>query len=372
MAFSFNTLVSPGVGALTPYIPGRPPPALQKTFALHRARALASNENVLGASRRAMRVARRAVRDVHLYPDGGAHDLRDALAAHYAIDVERILVGNGSNDVLVLLAQSFLSERTSAVYSKHAFVVYALATQMCGATPLVAQAHLWGHDLKAMLKLVREDTRIVFVANPNNPTGTWVSGDALRDFMRALPAEVLVVVDEAYYEYVNVSDYPHSLTLQREFPNLIITRTFSKIYGLAGLRVGYCIADPEIVAILNRVRQPFNVNHVAQKAAMAALGDSAHVRRSYKMNNAGLMQLSKGLNALGVEVLPSVANFVCFKVPDLLKEDELYSSLLSRGIIIRSVAKVYDMPGYMRVTVGTRSDNSAFLNALGQCIKHAL
>lgn len=371
MASSFMGLVNPGVAGLAPYIPGRPAAELENVFPLDKALNLASNENTLGPSTKVLRAVRAATGKMHLYPDGSTHDLRIALAEHYGVGPERLFTGNGSNDVLVLLAQSFLSERTSAIYSEHAFVVYALATQMCGAKSLVAKARAWGHDLQAMSALVRDDTRMLFIANPNNPTGSWVTHGALHTLLKALPRDILVVVDEAYYEYVSVDDYPDCLSLQADFPNLVITRSFSKIYGLAGLRVGYAIADPEIVGVLDRVRQPFNVNQLAQTAAIAALQDQEHVVDSRAMNSAGLVQVVKGLGSLGVSALPSVGNFVCFEVPKPLTEERLYMMLLERGVIIRMVGKVYDMPGYMRVTVSTSADNRVFLRAFGQCIDDA-
>ena len=372
MTHFFEDWINPGVKSLTPYVPGRPAPTINGKAHKDTPINLASNENVLGASKSSLRAAREATGSLHLYPDGGSYYLRDALAEYHSVNRDRLIIGNGSDDVLEMLAQSFLSSGRSAVFSKHAFVVYALATQRCGATALVAAARNWGHDLKAMLALIRKDTRIVFIANPNNPTGSWVDHDTLREFLRAVPSHVIVVVDEAYYEYVEDSNYPNCLKLQREFRNLFITRTFSKIHGLAGLRVGYGIADAEIIGILNRVRQPFNANHVSQQAAIAALDNEQHVLKSREMNSAGLKQVSEGLKALDVEVLPSVANFICFGAPVPLTEDTMYKELFARGVIVRAVGKVYDMPGYLRVTVGTSTHNKVFLRAVKECIDNAL
>lgn len=368
---SFEELVVPGVDGLLPYIPGRPI-EMRDNHAFSKVRNLASNENVLGASKNVKQAVAKAAKNLHYYPDGGAYALRGALAKHYSIDTDRLIIGNGSDDILEMLAQCFLSTNRSAVFSKHAFVVYALATQRCGATSLIADAHNWGHDLDAMLEMVREDTRLVFIANPNNPTGSWINHDQLQEFLRAVSPDVLVVVDEAYYEYVAEKSYPNCLALQKQFRNLIVARTFSKIYGLAGLRVGYSIADPEIIGIMNRVRHPFNVNYIAQVAAIAALEDQKHVHHSYEMNIAGLKQISDALKDLNVEVLPSVANFMCFAAPLPLTEEELYRQLLTYGVVIRPVGRVYDMPSYLRVTVGTHADNKAFIRALKQCLDNAV
>jgi histidinol-phosphate aminotransferase len=372
MSHSFEDLVNPGVNGLTPYVPGRPIPEVSGASKKDIPINLASNENVLGASREAKRAAREAAEELHLYPDGGSHYLRDALADHCKVGSECLIVGNGSDDVLEMLAQSFLSVGRSAVFSKHAFIVYALATQRCGATALVAPARNWGHDLQAMHALVREDTRIIFIANPNNPTGSWVNHDELHEFMCKIPANVLAVVDEAYCEYVEARTYPNSLELQKKFRNLLITRTFSKIHGLAGLRVGYGIGDPEVIQILNSVRQPFNVNHISQKAAIAALKSDKHVMKSREMNKSGLKQISEGLGDMGIETLPSVANFVCFGAPLPLTDQELHKQLLARGVMVRAVGAVYDMPGYLRVTVGTSAHNRTFLRAMKQCMDDAI
>lgn len=365
----FARLANASVRQLSPYIPGRPPQDLLGDMSLNDSLLLASNENVLGPSAKAMAAAQAALKEVHLYPDGAGNALRQALAIHHKISVDQIVLGNGSNDVLLLLACAFLSKNTSVVYSKHAFIVYDLATTLFNATALVADAKQWGHDPQAILNLVRNDTRMIFIANPNNPTGTWLSQAQLISIMQGVSADVLVVVDEAYYEYVTVSDYPDTLSLQKEFPNLVLTRTFSKIYGLAGLRIGYAIADASIIVLMNKIRQPFNVNHIAQKAAIAALTDRQHVNDSRAMNTAGLEQLTLGLRSLGLEVLPSIANFVCFAVGDENSAQACYQALLKQGVIVRSVGVVYDMPGFIRVTVGTVDQNIKFLDSLAESLK---
>ena len=258
----------------------------------------------------------REQRDIGLYPDGSGFKLKQALARKHGCNTNCITLGNGSNDVLVLIAEAFLSPQSEAVYSQYTFAVYPIAVQATGATARIAPANPaghampLGHDLAAMAQLINERTRLVFVANPNNPTGTWVSADALRRFVAAVPEQTLVVVDEAYIEYVSAADFPDASRWLAEFPNLIVTRTFSKVYGLAGLRVGYALSHPSVADMLNRVRQPFNVNTIALAAALAALDDAEHLQRSVETNRAGMAQLQTGFDALGVRHLPSAGNFV--------------------------------------------------------------
>ncbi|NJD08809.1 MAG: histidinol-phosphate transaminase, partial [Methylococcaceae bacterium] len=275
-----------GVQGLTPYQPGKPISELERELGISNIVKLASNENPLGPSPKALAAISGLLGELHLYPDGGGFELKAALARHLNVGADQITLGNGSNDVLDLVGRAFLGPGTAAVFSAHAFAVYPIVTQACGAELRVAKAHdggegpAYGHDLKAMAKLIDEPVRVVFVANPNNPTGTYLRRDELRAFLAAVPPQVVVVVDEAYFEYVDFPDYPDCLQWLKDFPNLIVTRTFSKAYGLAGLRVGYAVSSPALADLLNRVRQPFNVNTLALAAATAALGDREHLDRT--------------------------------------------------------------------------------------------
>ncbi len=371
MAVDFAALTNPGVARLRPYRPGMPEAELHRRLGLPTASILklASNENPLGPSPRAVAVLRDELGTLHRYPDASGHELKRALATHLAVSAERIVLGCGSNELLLLLSQSFLSATNSAIYSQHAFVVYPMAVGLSGAKALVAPARNWGADPVAILQLLRDDTRLIFIANPNNPTGTWLDATAMEQLLKALPPTVIVVLDEAYCEYVEQPDYPDCLALARRFPNLVLTRTFSKLHGLAGLRVGYAIADPSIADVLERVRAPFSVSSVAQSAALAALDDEAHQRRSRAVNHAGREQLESGFATLGLAWIPSAGNFISFSVPaGDVGAKRVHSDLLAAGIIVRPVAEDYALPGHLRVSIGTEQDNQRFLTALGAAL----
>ncbi len=350
------------VRAIAPYQPGKPISELAREIGLKEESIvkLASNENPLGASPKALAAMRAALDDVARYPDGNGFELRAALAKMYGVAAERIVLGNGSNDVLEMAAHAFLAPGASAVYSQHAFAVYPLATQATGAAGIEVPARDFGHDLDAMARAVRGDTRVVFVANPNNPTGTWLAPDAMHAFLRKLPADVLLVLDEAYYEYLDPGLRGDSLGWLEQFPNLVVSRTFSKAYGLAGLRVGFAFAHPQVAGLMDRVRQPFNVSSIAQAAAVAALADQEFVHESRALNARGMQALITGFKQLGLSWIPSYANFVSFKVP---KTAEVFQRLLRQGVIVRPIAG-YGMPEYLRVTVGTGAENARFLAAL--------
>ena len=361
------------VSGLAPYVPGKPLDELERELGIQGAIKLASNENPLGPSPAALHVLREHAANVHLYPDGNGFKLKQALAQTLGVGIDSITLGNGSNDVLDLIARAFLGQdmgkHRGAVFSEYAFAVYAISTQAVGGLAQVAQAlpadhaqQPYGHDLAAMRAAITEQTRVVFLANPNNPTGTWVEKDALYAFIASVPADVLVVVDEAYIEFVDEdSDFPNALAWLAEFPNLIITRTFSKIHGLAGLRVGYAVSHPQVAEVLNRVRQPFNVNLLAMDAAIAALSDSEHIERTRKLNSAGLAQVRAGLANLGLSALPSMGNFLCI---DMRRPAHVvYDALLRQGVITRPVAG-YGLPQHLRVSIGTEAENARFLEAL--------
>jgi histidinol-phosphate aminotransferase len=356
------------VRAIAPYQPGKPISELAREMGLKEEGIvkLASNENPLGASPKALAAMRAALDEVARYPDGNAFELRMALAKMYGVAAQRIVLGNGSNDVLEMAAHAFLAPGASAVYSQHAFAVYPLATQATGAAGIEVPARDFGHDLDAMSRAVRADTRVVFIANPNNPTGTWLAPDALHAFLRKVPADVLLVLDEAYYEYLDPGLRGDSLKWLEQFPNLVVSRTFSKAYGLAGLRVGFAFAHAQVADLMNRVRQPFNVSNIAQVAAVAALADQDFVHRSRALNAQGMQALTTGFKRLGLSWIPSYANFVSFKVP---RAAEVFQHLLRQGVIVRPIAG-YGMPEYLRVTVGTGAENARFLAALEAALKH--
>ncbi len=361
-------LASPSVQGLSPYVPGKPIEELERELGIQGAIKLASNENPLGPSPQVLEAIRTHAAKGHLYPDGGGFALKRELASQLGVRPETITLGNGSNDVLDLIARAYLGEGRGAVISAYAFAVYAISTQAAGGLVQEAQAlpadhpsQPLGHDLEAMRRAVDARTRVVFLANPNNPTGTWVEGAELRDFIASLPPQVLVVVDEAYVEYVDRPGFTSALEWLDAFPNLVVTRTFSKIYGLAGLRVGYALSNPQVADVLNRVRQPFNVGLLALEAARAALQDQAHVRRSQEVNRAGMAQLRAGLSALGLSALPSLGNFLCI---DLQRPAmPVYEGLLREGVIARPVGN-YGLPRHLRVSIGLEEENARFLSAL--------
>jgi histidinol-phosphate aminotransferase len=350
------------VRAIAPYQPGKPISELAREMGLKEKNIikLASNENPLGVSPKAKAAIKKAVAELCRYPDGNAFELKDALGKRYGVPQDCIVVGNGSNDLLEMAAAAFLAPGTSAVYSQHAFAVYPLATQARGARSIVVPARNYGHDLAAMRAAIAADTRVVFVANPNNPTGTFLPGAELEDFIARVPREVAVVVDEAYTEYLPRELRYDSVAWLRKYPNFILTRTFSKVYGLAGLRIGFGLMKPGVADLLNRVRQPFNVNSLALAAATAALGDTKFVTKSVKMNRAGMAVLARSFKKLGLEFIPSCANFITFRVPE---SGAVYGKLLSQGVIVRPLAG-YAMPEHLRVTVGTPKENERFLSAL--------
>ncbi len=364
---NFADLVAPPVRELQPYVPGKPIAELEREYGVTDIIKLASNENPLGPGARARAAMSAAMAEIGLYPDGSGFELKTRLARHHELPSEWITLGNGSNDVLVLLAEAFLTSAAEAVYSQYCFAVYPIAVQAVGARACVARAYPadasmpLGHDLDAMAALVTPRTRLVFVANPNNPTGTWVGSRSLASFLRALPDSVIAVVDEAYFEYSREVDCPDTSKWLRELPNLVVVRTFSKAHGLAGLRVGYALSQPQVAETLNRLRQPFNVNSLALVAAAAALDDAGHVERTVALNRTGRDQLRAGLEKLGLRVLPSAANFV---LVDLARPSgPVHEGLLRQGVIARPVFN-YGLPNHLRITTGTAEQNQRALEAL--------
>lgn len=363
----FGCIAVESIQGLCPYQPGKPESELERELGLSNIVKLASNENPLGPSPAAIDAVNTGVFNLARYPDGSGHELKKGLAQRLAVMPQQITLGNGSSEVLELIARVFLCAGREAVFSEYAFAMYQIFVQAAGAKAQIAKAMgpessmPYGHDLDAMRRLVNEKTGLVFIANPNNPSGTYVPRGSLYGFMESLPDHVICVVDEAYFEYVDREDYPDTLGWLEKFPNLIVTRTFSKAYGIAGLRVGYAISDPEIAQMMNRIRQPFNNNSIALRAALAALGDEEHLRRSQRNNQRGLAFLSRALEERDLKVIPSIANFVCVNV----KRDSVqcFNELLREGVIVRPLA-TYRMPTHIRVTVGTPDQNMRFLSAL--------
>lgn len=355
------------VRAIAPYQPGKPIAELAREMGLRETDIvkLASNENPLGPSPLALTAIERCLPDLARYPDGNGFELKAALANQYGVLPEQVVLGNGSNDVLEFAARAFLAPGLSAVYSQHAFAVYPLVVQAVGARGIEVPALDFGNDPQAMLAAMDATTRLVFLANPNNPTGTMLASDVLLKFIEQVPSDVLIVLDEAYYEYLSPAVAPDSVAWLKRFPNLLIARTFSKAYGLAGLRVGFALAHADVAAMLNCVRQPFNVSSVAQAAAVAALGDAAHLRSSVELNTAGMQQIIAGLIKLKLEYIPSFGNFLSFRIGNATA---MYQRLLKRGVIVRPVAN-YGMPDYLRVSVGLEIENQKFLSALANALQ---
>jgi histidinol-phosphate aminotransferase len=350
------------VRGIAPYVPGKPVEELAREFGLDAATIvkLASNENPRGASAPVRAAIDAAVGELSRYPDGNGFLLKSALAARHGVSADGVVLGNGSNDILELVTQAFLRPGDAAVYSRHAFAVYPLATMARGANGIEVPARELGHDLAAMRAAITAATRVVFVANPNNPTGTWIEPAALEAFVASVPEDVVVVLDEAYNEYLEPGQVAPSAAWVGRYPNLIVSRTFSKAYGLAALRIGYGLMHPAVAGMLNRVRQPFNVNALAQAAALAALADTAYVDESRALNREGRRVLEDGVRALGRSFVPSHANFLLVDVGD---GAGVYASLLRQGVIVRPVAN-YGLPRHLRVTVGLPAENRRFLDAL--------
>lgn len=362
-----SALAPANIRAIAPYQGGKPISELAREMGLNEADIvkLASNENPLGMSPKAQMAVEEAIDDIARYPDGNSFALRDAVSHKYGVAPSQIVFGNGSNDILELAARAFLSADDEVIYSQHAFAVYPLVTQAVGATGVVVPAIDFGHDLPGFLGAMTPKTKLIFVANPNNPTGTLIPKAILKDFLRQVPKNILVVLDEAYDEYLSATDKSEAIGWLSEFENLIISRTFSKAYGLAGLRVGFGLMHASLADLMNRVRQPFNVNNLAQIAATVSLQDDDFVARSYAANQAGMAQITQGLTQLGLSYIPSFGNFVSFKVTNA---GAVNQALLKHGVIVRPVAN-YEMPDYLRVSIGLFSENARFLDVLEKILK---
>ncbi|MFZ3155522.1 histidinol-phosphate transaminase [Pseudomonas sp.] len=363
----FLALAQPGVQQLSPYVPGKPVDELARELDLDPASIvkLASNENPLGPGAKALEAIRSELNDLTRYPDGNGFELKSRLAERCGVQLSQVTLGNGSNDILDLVARAYLAPGLNAVFSQYAFAVYPISTQAVGAQGKVVPAKDHGHDLEAMLAAIDANTRVVFIANPNNPTGTWFGPDALERFLARVPSNVLVVLDEAYIEYAEGDKLPDGLAYLARYENLLVSRTFSKAYGLAALRVGYAISSAQIADVLNRVRQPFNVNSLALAAACAALDDADYLAQSRQLNDAGMAQLEAGLRELGLSWIPSKGNFIAV---DFGRDTAaINQALLRAGVIVRPVAG-YGMPNFLRVSIGLPAENARFLEALAKVL----
>ncbi len=359
------------IKALHPYRPGKPIEELERELGIRNAIKLASNENPLGCSPRVPEALAKAIRQISLYPDANAYYLKQQLAEKHELGADQITIGNGSNDVLDLIARSFLTEGREAIFSQHGFLLYALVTQACGATAKIAPAlprdslQPYGHDLAAMLERIDERTAVIFIANPNNPTGTWLTANDLQQFIQQVPEQVVVVIDEAYFEYVLEPEYADTSQWLQQYPNLIVTRTFSKIYGLAGLRLGYALSSAEISDLLNRVRQPFNANILALLAAQESLFDDEFVAHSIENNLDGLKRLSQYCDQRGLFYIPSVANFLSIDFAD--RAELINQQLMHKGIIVRPIDN-YQLHGFLRISIGSEFEMDRLLTALDELL----
>jgi histidinol-phosphate aminotransferase len=351
--------------SLTPYQPGKPIEELEREYGIHDSIKIASNENPLGPSPKAVAAITAALPDLHRYPDGDAFYLKRRLAEKLGIDRSRLILGNGSNELIEMIVRTFLRVGESIVAGEHAFAIYHLCVQAAGGRTITVPHKEFKFDLEAMARAIAPDTRIVFLDNPNNPTGTMYTRSEWEAFLRAVPPSVVIVVDEAYFEFVDDPAYPNSLQDQNGDRFLITLRTFSKICGLAGVRVGYGISSPEVIDALNRIRQPFNVNSLAQVGALAALDDEKHIRRTQENNCQGMTYLRRELDRLRLEYAPSWANFLLVKVGA-----DTYQQLLPEGVIIRPMGG-YGYPDYARVSIGTPIENQRFIAAMEKILHKA-
>ncbi len=376
----FEARATPGVKGLRPYQPGKPIDELQREYGVSDVVKLASNENPLGPSPAVLAALQNKFAELARYPDGNGFELKQALAAKHDVDMAQITLGTGSSDPLEFVVRVFVQPGDEVMFSEHAFAMYPIITQAASATAVITPANTlppnkWGHDLDAMRAAVTDRTRVIFIANPNNPTGTWLSDEALRSFIADVPERVMVVVDEAYFEFASDSalgavNYPDATQWLDHFPHLMVTRTFSKAYGLAGLRVGYSLSHPNVANLLNRIRPPFNVNSLALAAAQASLSDADHMRRGVALNAEQMNVMTTAVKKMGLDFIPSVGNFVCIDVGGSSSEGNaasVYEALLHEGVIVRPVAN-YGMPRHLRVTLGLAEENARFLAALAKVL----
>ena len=367
----FCDRVQPQVLGIHPYIPGKPVSELQRELGLTYISKLASNENPLGASPNVLTAVQAALKDIARYPDGSAFELKKTLSEFLGVKTEQLAIGNGSNELLELVARVFASAGDEVIYAQYGFAVYPISAQVVGATGVEVPAVDWGHDLEAMLAAITDKTKLIYIANPNNPTGTLLTKNQWESFISQVPKEIIVVLDEAYIEYAKSFDdnnqYPDGCDYLSQYPNLLISRTFSKAYGLASLRVGYLVGGGEIIQYINQLRAPFNVNHFAQVAACSALSDQVFVEKSIRLNQQGMRQIKEALARLGIDYIPSSGNFICIDLGD--KALEINQALLKEGVIVRPLAN-YGLTQFLRVSIGTQVENQHFIDALKVVLKN--
>ncbi len=363
-----NQSINPRIAGLSPYKPGKPVEEVARELGINDIVKLASNENPRGPGAKVQQAIAEAATELSRYPDGGGFALKARLSEKIGVDASQLTLGNGSNDVLDLIARVVLEPGAQAIIAEHSFVVYRLAVTCCGGDLVTVPAKDYGADLAGMLAAVTDATRLIFIANPNNPTGTRTPGSELLPFLQAVPEHVWVVLDEAYLEYVEDEDHVNGATLLAQFPNLIVTRTFSKVYGLAAVRFGYGASSPAFADLLNRARQPFNVNSLAMAASLAALEDDDYVKESVALNRAGMTQMTEGLTRLGYDFIPSAGNFVAFNCAE--PGQDLFQRLLQEGVIVRAIGE-YGLPNHVRVSIGLESENERFLSVLAKVGAHA-
>ncbi|MBF0218984.1 MAG: histidinol-phosphate transaminase [Gammaproteobacteria bacterium] len=364
--------VVPAIASLKPYIPGKPIDELERELGIRNIIKLASNENPLGPSPMALEAVQQASRDIGLYPDGSGFALKNRIAALHQVASSQITLGSGSSDPLEFVVRSFVRPGERVLFSQYAFAIYPIITHAAGGVAVAVPSRNWGYDLHALAAAITSDTRVVFIANPNNPTGTWLGEHELRQFLDRIPHDVLVVVDEAYYEYASFltaedrDPVPDCSRWLNDYPNLVVTRTFSKAYGLAGLRIGYSLSSVAIADMFNRIRPPFNVNSLALRAAAAALDDADHLAKTLQVNRDGRAQLMQGFSALGLKYIPTVGNFISVDLQQ--PAIPVYNALLHHGVIVRPIAN-YGMPNYLRITIGLADQNQRLLEGLKQILQ---
>ena len=366
----FQKLCAPGVAGLQPYQPGKPLSELEREYGITNAVKIASNENPIGISEKVSQFLKDNLNDLSRYPDGNGFELKSALADHYSVDFNQLTLGNGSNDILELIARAFVSVEDEVIFSEYAFALYSIVTQAIGAKAVVTKATNWGYDLDNILQSISDKTKLIFIANPNNPTGTWLTEKDLSVFLKKVPSHIIVVLDEAYFEYaihpdMNINNYPDGLKWLSNYSNLIVTRTFSKAYALAGLRVGYSVSHKDVANILNRIRQPFNVNSMALMAAKVALTDQEHLDNTIKLNVSGMHYFISELNEMDIAYIPSAGNFISVNFGN--NANNIYDQLLRKGVIVRPIEN-YGMPGYLRFSIGNSDENKRAMVALKDSI----
>jgi len=361
MSCDFFNLANSALQKLQPYQAGKPTDELERELGISNIVKLASNENPLGLSASVKSALEKELSELTRYPDANGYYLKQALASKYAVNLNQVTLGNGSNDLLELIARAFVNAQHEVIFSQYAFVVYPLVTQAIEAKAVVVPAKDYGHDLDAMADAITENTKLIFIANPNNPTGTFLAPAALKAFLSKVPENVLVVLDEAYFEYADPQLRGNAIAWIDTFPNLIVSRTFSKAYGLAGLRIGYTISNAQIAELLNRLRQPFSCNALALKAATTVLQDEKYLEESIALNNAGMADLSAFFTANGLEYIPSMGNFITVNVQR--SGAAVYQELLQEGVIVRPIAG-YGLANHLRISIGTMAENQRFKQAL--------